>query len=270
MHLQEHRGLHVMTSRSYARSFGVGLARGMRFNNFVVGPSNSSAFSVARSVAANPTDTDNLLILCGQGGTGKTHLLNAIGNEVLELSPESRVRYLSAGSFSRELAEATERGAVGRYLDSLAENHVLLVDDLHLVEDRQWALERLIALVRRSLEGGSRVVATWCSPTPRTRPSTPSMQALFRAAHLCYLWPADGRTKTRIVQKELEDTGLSMPARMVSLLALADTGDIRVLKGLVRNIVARAHLCGESVNRALVEGVLAKLAEGQSHRRPPI
>jgi chromosomal replication initiator protein len=242
----------------------------MRFDNFVVGPSNSSAFSVARSLTANPADAENLLILCGQGGTGKTHLLNAIGNEVLDLSPETRVRYLSAGSFSRELAEATEHGVVGQYMDSLAQSHVLLIDDLHLVEGRSWALERLIALVRRSQESGAGVVATWCSPSPRTKPTAPSLQVLFRAARLCYLWPADGRTKTRIVQKELEDTGLSVPARMVSLLALADTGDIRVLKGLVRNIVARAHLCGESVNRSLVEGVLAKLADGRSHHSPPL
>lgn len=257
-----------MSEWSYARKTGVGLTKGMRFTNFVVGPSNSSAFATARSVAAEPGGRSNPLIVCGQPGTGKTHLLNAIGGEVLERAPDARVRYLSAGSFSRELAEAAERGTVGAYMEALASYDLLLVDDIHLIQERDWALSRLVGLVDMLLAKDSQVVITWCSMTPQRLPLVPSLRELFRHATICYLWPADGRTKTRIVQKELEDTGLSVPARMVSLLALADTGDIRVLKGLVRNIVARAHLCGESVNRALVEGVLAKLAE-KSAGRPP-
>ncbi len=254
---------------SYARKTGLALTRGMRFDNFVVGPSNSSAFSAARSVAANPGGSDNPFVLCGQPGTGKTHLLNAIGNEILDADGDAIVRYLSAGSFSRELAEAAERGTVTAYLDELSSHDVLLVDDLHLIQDREWALSRFLTLVDMLIAKHAQAVITWCSLTPQRPPPVASLRKLFRLSTVCYVWPADGRTKTRIIQKELEDTGLSVPARMVSLLALADTGDIRVLKGLVRNIVARAHLCGESVNKALVEGVLAKLADGGTHRSTP-
>lgn len=255
-----------MNQRSYSRKMGVGLTRGMRFNDFVVGPSNSSALSAARAVANNPAGLDGPLILCGQAGTGKTHLLNAIGNHVIAIEPETHVRCISAGSFSRELAEAAEQRTVREYVDSLVENDMLLIDDMHLVEDREWALSRLLSVIRQLEHKRGVVVITWCAANPRRIPTAEPLKHLFRFSSLCYLWPADGRTKTRIIQKELEDTGLSMPARMVSLLALADTGDIRELKGIVRNIVARAHLCGESVNRALVEGVLAKLADKHSGR----
>jgi chromosomal replication initiator protein len=255
-----------MTQWSYAKKTGVGVTKGMRFNNFVVGPSNSSAFAVARSVTTDLASRDNPLVLCGQPGTGKTHLLNAMGAQVLESAPDAQVRYVSAGSFSRELAEAAEQGTVAGYLDSLTSHDLLLVDDIHLIETREWAVARLVTVVDKLVERTAQVALTWCSMTPQIPPLTPSLRELFRHAKVVYLWPADGRTKTRIIQKELEDTGLSLPARMVSLLALADTGDIRVLKGLVRNIVARAHLCGESVNKALVEGVLAKLADGDTGR----
>ena len=139
-----------MTQWSYAKKTGVGVTTGMRFNNFVVGPSNSSAFSAARSVAADLGSRDNPLVLCGQPGTGKTHLLNAVGAEVLDATPEAQVRYVSAGSFSRELAEAAEQGTVAAYLDSLAAHDLLLVDDIHL--DEPAMRQRIAGSTRGSLE----------------------------------------------------------------------------------------------------------------------
>ncbi len=253
-----------MRYRTSGRRTGIGLTRGMRFDNFIVGPSNASAFNTARVITTHPRESDNPLVICGEPGTGKTHLLNAIGNAAVGLASEPLVHYLSAGSFSRELAEAEERGTVVEYLDSLADADVLLMDDLHLIRDRKHAHTRFLPLAERLIKNGAQVILSWCYHNPSEVPPVGPWKPLFHAAAIRHLWPADERTKKKIVQKELADTGLSVPARMISLLALADTGDIRELKGIVRNIVARAHLCGESVSQAMVEGVLAKLAQKQS------
>ncbi len=124
------------------------------FAAFVPGPSNQFARAAAQSVAENPGRAYNPLFLYGGSGLGKTHLLHAIGNEILSKSPRAHVRYVPTENFVNELINSIRLQRMAQFRDAYRSIHVLLLDDIHILAGKERTQEEFFHTFNALHEAG--------------------------------------------------------------------------------------------------------------------
>lgn len=130
------------------------------FENFVVGEPNRLAYEAARAVAEEPGGRYNPLMICGEVGEGKTHLLHAVGHALLENHPELRVMHLPASQLFERLVEAVQEGRAGSLREELRSADVLLMDDIHALMDRPGTQEEFFHTFNALHTAGKQLVLT--------------------------------------------------------------------------------------------------------------
>jgi chromosomal replication initiator protein len=189
------------------------------FESFVIGPSNRFAHAAALSVAETPARSYNPLFVYGGAGLGKTHLLQAIANYVVENYPHHRVRYISTETLLNEFVDAIRKNTQPDFKRRYREIDVLLVDDI------QFILNRL-----------------------RSR---------FKMGLITDIQPPDFETRLAILRKKGEHSGTRVPAEVLEFIALNITYNIRELEGALIRVSAYAALNDEHLTVDLAGQILA-------------
>lgn len=212
------------------------------FANFVVGASNQFAHAACKAVANQPGDHYNPLFIYGGVGLGKTHLVNAIGHQILERSPERRVVYLSSESFMNELITALRRDHMDDFKGRFRRVDVLILDDVQFLAGRERTQEEFFHTFNSLYESHRQIVLT-SDKFPKEIPDLEErLRNRFEWGLIADIQPPDMETRVAILQKKAEVEHIDLPHDVALFLAGNIDSNVRELEGSLTRLGAFASL----------------------------
>ncbi len=235
------------------------LNRRYTFANFVVGPCNELAHAACRAVAENPGAQYNPLFIFGGAGLGKTHLLLAAGNHILENSPGLLVHYSTSEDFTNELIKAVRFDGIHTFKAKFRKVDCLLLDDIQFLAGRERTQEELFHTFNTLFEAGKQIIVT-SDKMPREIPALEKrLRTRFEWGLLADLQPPDEETKVAILMKKAAEKGISLARKVAFFLASQPEGNVRVLEGYLTRLVAVSRLKEQEIGLELARQVLGPM-----------
>ena len=228
------------------------------FENFVVGSSNQFAHAAARSVADNPKVTYNPLFVYGGVGLGKTHLLHAMGNAILKTNPQTKVRYLSAESFTVDLIESLKQDDMRNFRSRYRPLDVLFVDDIQFLAGKERTQEEFFYTFNALHQMHKQVILSSDSYPKDLSRVEERLRSRFEAGLVADIEPPDLETKIAIIYKKAEAHDKQIPANVATFIASNIKTNVRELEGLLLRVIAYASFTRRIIDLKLTQEVLAE------------
>jgi chromosomal replication initiator protein len=233
------------------------------FENFVIGASNRFAHAAAVAVAEAPGNSYNPLVIHGESGLGKTHLLHAIGNYVINLYPSARVRYVNTEEFTNDVINAIGERKTAELQRKYREVDVLLVDDIQFLERKEATQSEFFHTFNALHNANKQIVMTSDRPPKQLKTLEERMLSRFAWGLQTETLPPDLETRIAILRKKAAAERLTVPADVLEFIASRVQTNIRELEGALIRTTAFANLQKVPVDLALAHIVLKDLvAEG--------
>jgi chromosomal replication initiator protein DnaA len=229
-----------------------------KFETYVVGAANRTVYEAAMAVASAPGKKHNPLFIYGDVGHGKTHLLNAIGNKILQERPTNLVLFLPAIRFADELLRAVEENKLDDFRMTYARAHVLLLDDIQFLADQRAVQEEFVKLFDIMQARGRQIVVTSDRPPEEVDALADRVRSDIGAGKIIPVQNPSVSMKAAILMEKRREHGWSVPDYVISRIAKEVDGDVRKLEGVLRTISARIDLdSGYDVNEIVSSALSA-------------
>ena len=237
------------------------------FETFVIASSNRFAHAAAQSVAESPARSYNPLFIYGDAGLGKTHLLHAIGNYVLENFSGRNVRYVTTETYMNEFVDAIRHSSTTAFKRRYRECDVLLIDDVQFME-RKESLQEEFFHTFNSLYGASKqIVLTSDRPPKSIATLEDRLRSRFLSGLITEVQPPELETRLAILQTKAEHEQVAVPDDVLEFIATHVKENIRELEGALIRVTAFASLNHQPMSRALAEEVLSDIVSADQPRR---
>lgn len=237
------------------------------FEDFVIGPSNRFAHAAAMAVAEAPGKAYNPLFIHGGVGLGKTHLLHAIGNYVIQADPTRRAIYVSTETLMTEFVDAIRKSDTTSFKKIYRGCDILLVDDVQFMEGRTGQFHEEFFHTFNALHGAAKQIVITSDRAPRSFHTIEDrLRSRFMSGLLVDVQPPDVETRLAILQKKAEYDRVQVPNEVLELIATRITDNIRELEGALVRLAAYASLDHRPLDIALAQSVLADFADQNSSR----
>jgi len=231
------------------------------FRTFVVGSCNELAHAACLAVAEQPGKAYNPLFIFGGSGLGKTHLLNAVGNQILEKYPSFRVQYSSTEAFTNDLIQAIRFDGVPRFQEKYRQVDCLLLDDIQFITGRERTQEELFYTFNSLFEEGKQIILT-SDQKPRDIPGLEKrLCSRFEWGLLTDLQAPDLETKLAILQKKSVEMGVLLSQEVAFYLAGQPEANVRVLEGYLVRLKAAYQLGNQNLSLEAVQKIVGPLVE---------
>lgn len=234
------------------------LIKQFTFERFVVGPSNRFAQAACMAVARTPYKAYNPLFICSGPGLGKTHLLNAIGNYVVEKHPDTKVLYVTAETFINEFGEAKETDGLSEFRKRYRNLDVLLLDDAHFLSGKEDVQEELFHTFNALYNDNKEIALTSDRPPKEITDLEERLVSRFESGLVADIQPPDLDTKMAILLKKAEEVGVVLDEEVLSFIAKIATDNIRELEGALNRVIAYSTLTEVPITADLTKEVLGE------------
>ena len=226
------------------------------FSTFVVGDNNNFAHAAALAVAQSPGRSYNPLFLYGGVGLGKTHLLHAIGHNVLKENSKLKVSYLSSEKFTNKYIDAIQNNELAKFRRTYRKTDVLLIDDIQFLSGKERIQEEFFHTFNALHEAHKQIVMTCDRPANEIKNLENRLVSRFEWGLVTDMQPPDFETRLAILRKKAVSLGVEMPDEVVSFLAKRIRTNIRRLEGALIRVSSYQSLTGKPVTPNAVEGLL--------------
>jgi len=244
----------VMTNRSLNERYS--------FDQFVVGKNNNFAYSAAYSVAEQPGSSYNPLFIYGESGMGKTHLMQAIGNWVVQNGRNYTIYYTTTEEFTNEMIEAIRANKMSDFRNKFRKVDLLLVDDVHFLSKKEGTQEEFFHTFNALFEKKKQIVLTSDRP-PKDIPDLENrLVTRFESGLLADLKNPDFETRVAILKKKAEPEKTILNDDILNFIADNITSSVRALEGSLIRILAYSSynkLKPEQINPDLAKDILADM-----------
>jgi chromosomal replication initiator protein len=230
-----------------------------RFDNFVVGPCNRFAHAACVGVAEQPGKTYNPLFIHGSSGLGKTHLMQSLCHSVLERSPVARILYLSCETFVNHFIAALENGNLTRFRDKYRNVNVLVVDDIHLLANKEKTQEEFFHTFNTLYNAGAQIVLSSDSPPVEIPTLQERLVSRFSWGLVTRLETPCYETRVAILKRKSRERGHELPDELARFLAERIETNVRELEGAVNKLLGFAGLSGQELSLQLARQCLREL-----------
>jgi chromosomal replication initiator protein len=245
----------------------VGLDPRYTFDAFVIGSSNRFAHAAALSVAEMPARSYNPLFIHGGAGLGKTHLLHAIGNYVLENFPGRYVRYVSTETFMNEFVDAIRNNTTAAFKRRYRECDVLLIDDVQFMEGKEALQEEFFHTFNHLYGASKQVVLTSDRPPKSIATLEDRLRSRFLSGLTTDVQPPELETRLAILRKKAEREPVPVPEEVLDFIATNVKDNIRELEGALIRVTAFGSLNHQPLGRDLAEHVLSDIVSADQPRQ---
>ncbi len=228
------------------------------FETFVVGPSNKLAYAASIAVAEHPAQNYNPLLIYGDSGLGKTHLIYAIANVIRRNDPKAKIAYVKGDDLTNELVTAIQAGPnkTAEMREKYRQADLLLVDDVQFIAGKKQTQEEFFHTFNNLYESGRQIVLTSDRPPSEMTQLEDRLRTRFEWGLLVDVAPPDFETRMAIIKNKAALLGLDLPDKITVYIAQNVTSNVRQLEGTINKIMAFKDLLGndtdeETVSRAI-------------------
>lgn len=252
------------------RAAAAGLNPGFTFENFVVGGNSQFAHAACEAVAAKRSVGYNPLFIHGGSGLGKTHLMHAVGREILRRRPDCRVIYLTCEKFTNEFIEAIRKGDIEKFRRRYRSSDVLLIDDVQFLAGKERSQEEFFHTFNTLLDGRNQVVITSDRPACEIKSIEPRLISRFECGLAVELQPPQIETRMAILRRKTIEWKVTVDDSVIEFLAEKIRSNVRRLEGALVRVATYASLAGESVTVQKVEHLLRDFIQEEASRQVTI
>ena len=229
------------------------------FNVFVEGKGNQFAKAAALSVADNPGQTPfNPLLIYSPPGLGKTHLLQAIGNQICISKPNYKLIYITGERFMFDFITSIQKNKTAEFSKRYRDVDILLLDDAQFFKDKEQTQEQFFHLFNFLYQNGKQIILTSDNHPNQMSGFKERLISRFQSGLVVDIQPPDLETRIAILMNKAEHDQLEIPYEVMEFVASNIQGDIRTLEGALVNLLALSSLKKEDINLSLAKLVLEK------------
>ncbi len=235
------------------------LNRQFTFDTFVEGKSNQLAKAASSQVAENPGGSYNPLFLYGGVGLGKTHLMHAVGNEIVRRNPHARVAYLRSERFVADMVKALQLNAINEFKRYYRSLDALLIDDIQFFAGKERSQEEFFHTFNALLEGGQQVILT-CDRFPKEIVNMEErLKSRFGWGLTVMVEPPELETRVAIIMKKAEQARVRISSEAAFFIAQKIRSNVRELEGALKLVIANSHFTGQDITPAFIRESLKDL-----------
>ncbi len=218
------------------------------------------ARAAARAVANNPGGTSfNPLVIYGGVGLGKTHLVHAIGNQLLKADPGKRVLYTSSEKFTVDFVDSIQRDTVGDFSNYYRSVDLLIVDDIQFFTGKEKTQDIFFHTFNTLHQLGKQIVLSSDKPPKELKGLNERLVSRFQWGLTADVQPPDLETRIAILLKKSSDDGVALSHEVVEFIAANITSNIRELEGCLISLLARASLENKKIDLDLARNVVRSI-----------
>ena len=235
------------------------------FDNFVEGECNRLARSAGMAVAQKPGGTSfNPLVLYSSSGLGKTHLVQAIGNETKRVHPTKTVLYVSAEKFIHQFIEHSKNNEINDFINFYQLIDVLIIDDIHYFAPAIKSQDAFFSIFNHLHQNGKQLILTSDKPPKDLDGMQERLLSRFRWGLSADLQAPDFETRMAILEHKMRNDGLDLPAEVVKYLAYNVQNNIREMEGALISLLAHSSLVKRDIDLDLAKKVLRNIVKTSS------
>jgi len=233
------------------------------FDNFVEGKSNQLARAAALQVSANPGLAYNPLFIYGGVGLGKTHLMHAVGNEILARDPSMRVAYIHSERFVGDMVRGLQHNTIAEFKRSYRSLDALLIDDIQFFAGKDRSQEEFFHTFNALLEGQRQIILT-CDRYPKEVAGLEErLKSRFGWGLTVAIEPPELETSVAILMSKAVTEGQFLPEEVAFFIAKRIRSNVRELEGALRRVMANSRFTGQPITLEFTKDALRDLLAAQ-------
>ena len=229
------------------------------FESFVEGKSNHLALAAAKQVASNPKGDYNPLFIYGGVGLGKTHLMHAVGNEILQNSPDKRIVYVHSEKFVSDMVKALQLGAMNEFKSFYRNADALLIDDIQFFAGKEQSQEEFFHTFNALLDRNNQMILT-CDKYPKEIDGLEErLKSRLGWGLPVVIDPPELETRAAVLLSKASSMGVELPNDCAIYIAQRIRSNIRELEGALKRVAANSRFTNQPIDLSLVKDALKDL-----------
>ena len=235
-----------------------------KFDNFIKGEGNQLAVAASIAIAENPGETSfNPFFVYGGVGLGKTHLIQAIGNKIIEKYPSKRVIYLSTEQFTVKFIDAIQSGAISEFSNFYRTMDVLIIDDIQFLVGKEKTQDSFFHLFNTLHQSGKQLILSSDKPPKDLRGLSERLISRFQWGLSADIQAPDFETRIAILKNKSESYGIYISPEILEYIAYNITSNIRELEGCLIKLLASSSLNSQEIDFNLAKKTVKEIATGR-------
>lgn len=241
------------------------------FDNYIVGKNNEFAYSVAYAIAQNEEarDSYNPLLIYGGSGLGKTHLLHAVGNEVIRKYPNKKVLYITSENFVNTFIRSIKHENMAKFRDKFRKIDILLLDDIQFFAGKEGIQEEFFHTFNELIAQKKQIVLTSDRPPKDINPLEERLRTRLSGGLMTDIQPPDYETRMAILHSKVTLNNFTgkIPEDIFDLVAKQIKSNIRELEGAIKTIIAYSDISKKDIDIDTADKILKNYFVGSQRRK---
>ena len=226
------------------------------FDNFIVGSTNRFAHAASLAVADNPAITYNPLVIYGNSGVGKTHLLLAIKNHMKKKFPNKTISYVRSEEFTNQLIMSLQNGTIDSFKNKYRNVDTLLIDDIQFIAGKESTQEEFFNTFNTLYQNNKQIVVTSDRPPKEIKTLDDRIRSRFEGGLIADITSPDFETRVRIIKKKAEQANLTIDENLVYYIAEHIKVNTRQLEGVIKKLQAYTEINVKNPTLSVVQGFI--------------
>lgn len=214
------------------------------FETFVVGSFNKLAHAAAEAVADNPGRSYNPLFIYGEVGLGKTHLMHAIANRVINRDPNKKVLYCPSESFLNEMVNSIRKDSTNEFRNMYRRLDILMIDDIQFISNWDMAQTEIFHTFNTLHQAGKQIILASDRPPGEIEKLTDRLKSRFEGGMVADISAPDYETRVAIIKQKADDKGIYLPDYILNFVAKEFDNNIRELEGALIKVGTHVKIGG--------------------------
>ena len=229
------------------------------FDNFVEGKSNQLAKAAATQVADNPGNAFNPVFIYGGTGLGKTHLLHAVGNGIMEKKKDAKIVYMHSERFVQDMVRALQNNAIEEFKRYYRSVDALMIDDIQFFANKERSQEEFFHTFNALLEGNQQIILTSDRYPKEIEGVEDRLKSRFGWGLTIAIEPPELETRVAILMKKAQQSNINLPHEVAFFIAKKLRSNVRELEGALNRVIANANFTGRPISIDFVKEALRDL-----------